>query len=622
MKGVFTQIEYAARGAILREADMPGMILGLPIATETKKRITLDRENDLSIVANVPKYMIYGDNASFNYIDGDILGNANVFVKPTSGTEYYELPAGQITEEDKLNYGTVNKLMAIYPVIKRTVKQGAKATVTDTTVITTGSSGITELESGDTIVITKEEATWYGLVGTVTQVGDETEASVEWKGDNPGQQVTGCDVIYAYYDYTGESIGLTRGFDIGLDMIVYRTSIKGVYTIDSPDDIYSMFGTDAPTNPLSNLAHGAFLYGAANSFVDKYYIAACDLTLIDDIEDETVSDLMADIILWTALLPEIDPYKNAYHLVPLSPSDSIRDLMIGYIDTASVMARKSEKHGYFSVPIINDGDIETDEEIAETFGNALYGKEGYTTGNKYANGYVKGEEVIHFVPNTDVESATGVPPATNNERVTFIGMEYAVIGSGSTAINIEGYYIAAIIAGWRSRLPLAYVMDDMAIPLISSIPCTGSYYSDDQRNALAASGWYMLYQDTNNGPVMCWLQMTTGYDSQERREQSFIVALDNLARDLRATFAPYTKGGLDNRISQDPEDPVTKTYLATLNSASGLVKNKYTVAQKVFAGFEVVGVTVNEMRRTATDIRIKVNHYYPAREIYITITVE
>lgn len=224
----------------------------------------------------------------------------------------------------------------------------------------------------------------------------------------------------------------------------------------------------------------------------------------------------------------------------------------------------------------------------------------------------------YFDKDADVEAAQATPMATNNERVTYIGCEWATIDE----TNIEGYHVAAIIAGWRASLPLGYVADDMKVPLITSIPSRSGYYSEDDLDALSAAGWYMLNQELDNSPVTCYIQKTTAYDSVEKGEESFIVALDSAMRDIRETLAPYIRGGLDNRISVDATAPVTVRYLAKLNAAISTVRYKYMQQQEVFSAMDVIAVRVSTISRTAAEIEVKFSHYYPAREIYVTGYVE
>ncbi|MDP3014073.1 MAG: hypothetical protein Q8M92_07530, partial [Candidatus Subteraquimicrobiales bacterium] len=174
----------------------------------------------------------------------------------------------------------------------------------------------------------------------------------------------------------------------------------------------------------------------------------------------------------------------------------------------------------------------------------------------------------------------------------------------------------------RSNLQVGYDMSGMAVPLITSIPSRNGYYSDEDLDDLANAGWYMLQQESDGAPVVCYLQKTTAYDILEKSEESFIVALDFAMRDIRETCDPYTKGGLDNRISPNPTDTQTAAYLAKLNAAISPLRYKYVDTLKAFSVMEVVAVRVIEMKRTATDIIVRFVHYYPAREVYVTAYVE
>ena len=172
-------------------------------------------------------------------------------------------------------------------------------------------------------------------------------------------------------------------------------------------------------------------------------------------------------------------------------------------------------------------------------------------------------------------------------------------------------------------MDLAYVANDMTVPLISSIPSRNGHYSEDLLDSLSKSGWYMLQQEADGMPVKCYLQKTTAYDSVEKSEESFIVALDYCMADIKETLAPYIRGGMENRASIDNESStVTKRYLGRLNSALSLVKYKYITKKEIFESLEVVSIKVNAMRKTGSDIVVKFKHYYIMSDIYVTAYVE
>ncbi len=626
MKGIFTQIKYNAQGAILREATNTGMIVGLPIVTESKKVVIPDAGDvDLAASANgfIPAIEIMGNNPAFSFLAGDILHSARVWIRKSSEdiSEAYEL-TGTDCVLDKAEYGEDAAAVTVNPVKHRIddyADLGAKIEVGQATI----SSDAGQI--GDTIVVRVDASLYCGTLTSGPGVaGSNFEYKVKWQdGASPAGEPSG-DLIALYYNYVEDvsggagGVSSPRGYVLHVDQVVYCTSVYGVRSINSLDTLVGMFGNDALTNPTSNLACGAFLYGSANGWTNKFKICALDLRSVSNLSDATPAELMDLLVNWqTALYSAVDMHRDAYYLVPLTANETIHDACEVYVNVSSGITRQKEKRLYVSKQITGVADAVTDMD--DQFGNGKWGESDYPVGTLYQDGYKDEAETLFFNVDADVEAAMATPISVNNERVTYIGCEYATIDD----INIEGYYVAAIIAGWRASLPLGYDASGMKVPLISSIPSGLGYYSEDQLDALASSGWYMLKQDIAGGPVECYLQKTTAYESVEKGEESFIVALDYCMRDIRATLAPYIRGGLENRVSAtNPDTPMTVRYLNKLNSAISLIRYKYVEKLEVFAAMEVVAVRLSEMKRTAAEVDVKFNHYYPVREITVTGYVE
>ncbi|MDD2297660.1 MAG: hypothetical protein PHX79_07595, partial [Sphaerochaetaceae bacterium] len=560
---------------------------------------------------------------AFSFLAGDILHSARVWIRKSSEdiSEAYEL-TGTDCVLDKAEYGEDAAAVTVNPVKHRIddyADLGAKIEVGQATI----SSDAGQI--GDTIVVRVDASLYCGTLTSGPGVaGSNFEYKVKWQdGASPAGEPSG-DLIALYYNYVEDvsggagGVSSPRGYVLHVDQVVYCTSVYGVRSINSLDTLVGMFGNDALTNPTSNLACGAFLYGSANGWTNKFKICALDLRRVSNLSDATPAELMDLLVNWqTALYSAVDMHRDAYYLVPLTANETIHDACEVYVNVSSGITRQKEKRLYVSKQITGVADAVTDMD--DQFGNGKWGESDYPVGTLYQDGYKDEAETLFFNVDADVEAAMATPISVNNERVTYIGCEYATIDD----INIEGYYVAAIIAGWRASLPLGYDASGMKVPLISSIPSGLGYYSEDQLDALASSGWYMLKQDIAGGPVECYLQKTTAYESVEKGEESFIVALDYCMRDIRATLAPYIRGGLENRVSAtNPDTPMTVRYLNKLNSAISLIRYKYVEKLEVFAAMEVVAVRLSEMKRTAAEVDVKFNHYYPVREITVTGYVE
>ncbi len=613
-KGIFTQIKYNAQGVMLREAAVTGLIVGIPITTEQKSKV-IPNEEDVTLGDSESNYIseIEFDlnNPGVNHRDGDVIQEMRVWIRGLGEKEsqYHEIKDADLTES--------NGVYTVVPVKRLTADKAEWVQESGTL---TFNSTVEDIGPGYTIKIGSD----YGMIESPIgqSIEGHTTCSVKW-ATSVSADISSASVD-VYYDYVCNPYnGMPRGYALNIDKVAFRPSIYGVHTVNSMDDLTVMFGMNSLDNPKSNLAMGAFLYGAAAGWGNKFKICALDLrakAADGSLETATTDDIMSDMASWASVFSNhVDPHKDVYYIAPMTASDSVHDSAISYVRQASRIENQSEKRLYVSKKIAGVVDDVSQDLLDANFGNAKYGDMDYAPGRMYRDGYVDDDTVKYIDKDSDVETAMSVPMPVNSERVTFIGCEYATIEN----TNIEGYYVSAIIAGWRSSLEIGYDTSDMKVPLLTSIASGLSFYSGKDFNDLAQAGWYMLSQDKVGAPVTCYIQRTTGYDSVERSEESFIVALDHCMRDIRETIAPYTRGGLYNRISADnPDSPRTVSYLNRLNAGISIVRYKYIDMLEAFAAMDIISVRASKMKKTGAEVDVKINHYYPVREIIVTAYVE
>jgi hypothetical protein len=291
-----------------------------------------------------------------------------------------------------------------------------------------------------------------------------------------------------------------------------------------------------------------------------------------------------------------------------------------YAVSSSATDQKREKHLYAAQPIIglglsvetDGGDVSEVDDIVAAFGNTYYGLTEYedVLTNKYIDDLLEidGTHALRLSKTESIELAAGVPGGYDCERMTLIGNEYACIGD----VIIEGHYIAAIVAGWRASQEIGYVLTNVGVPLITSLP-SAEWYDTDDMEVLANAGWFMLYQEMVGGPIINYWQKTTAQDILEKKEQSLVIGLDHVAKTIRDTVDPTCIAkGLANRISTvNPNAPTNIRFLRKVNNALAGPKHYYCVQKEFLADFKVVAVTPNTATRDATDIKVEVSHLYP-----------
>ncbi|MDP3013820.1 MAG: hypothetical protein Q8M92_06215, partial [Candidatus Subteraquimicrobiales bacterium] len=369
------------------------------------------------------------------------------------------------------------------------------------------------------------------LVTGVKSYGDGTYYAIPLGIHKDIKLIADSDNYYfgmSFYDLTGytisgDGVDRSRGYALYYSSIAYRKSLHGVKNILGVETLRSMFGDNSLVNPISNLGCGAFLAGAAAGFANSFKVCCVDLRDVADLSEKTPHELLHNLPLWMTAIKEVDKYKDAYFINTLTNNNEIQDAWIQYINTSSDVSKSKAKLYYLPRAIVNMGDDEQEVGgrilMQEAFGNALYGENDYSPGRHYSDGY-ENLGIVSFDKDADVEVAQSYPMPYNNERLIFIGCEFAEVNG----INIEGYYVAAIIAGWRSNLPVGYVADGMQIPLLSNIPSNNGYYSEEDLDALSSSGWYMLHQGAPNTPVTCYIQRTTAYDHDTKCEEDIVVS--------------------------------------------------------------------------------------------------
>jgi hypothetical protein len=610
MKGAFTQIKYSAQGVALRNADSMGMIVGVPIVRKDRIVLSVASAN-IAVGDDSPlkTVNITGDASEHGYRDGDILQSIEVYVRGSDEASEAATKLDSIATTLGA-YGTSELIYAAALVCDKAQGASWVATMSYSSKVKLVTEPLSGVSVGDIAKISSGsgelESTGQYLIVDILTDG----YTIEYIG---GDELSLSDVtvLGIYYDYSYNYIAdKPRGFIMEMSTTVYRAGMRGVNTINTMNDISDMFGESSLTDPLSDLAFGAFMFGSANGWKDKFKICPLNMSLAPS---ATPAEARSNAMLWAeACNKYVDTHKDAYYIVPLTTGKAAQDTVISYVNVSSALGKKSKKRVYLSRRIAGINNEITDAQMSDYYGCGKWGDEDYVSGRMYIDGY---PGKLYLDVDADVGLAMSVPMSYDSERVTFIGCEHASIGS----INIDGYHIAAIIAGWRSSLPMGYDASDMKVPLLTNIASGQAFYPEAQMEDLARTGWYMLSQDISSSPVLCYKQKTSAYDNLDKSEESLVVALDMCMKDIGKALAPHIRGGMDNRATNtDTDAPATARYIDKLNAALSAVRHKYTVVNEVFAALQVVAVRMSTIKRDAAEIDIKFSHYYPVREIYVT----
>lgn len=431
--------------------------------------------------------------------------------------------------------------------------------------------------------------------------------------DTPPEDVLVPPAMSAYEDLTGvtekffEGVTYVPRFSIYYDTVFTRTSERGLRTINSVKDIVDIYNQDSLMDPRTNLPMAAYLCALSSGMANKFKIYALDMRGVAEygvMPNEYADELSS----WANMPSQVLPHKDIYGVATMTFSKAVQDMLHAAFVNMSA-DKMAEKIYFVCRGIINGGDINT--QAIDVFGSGQYGMDEYASDRKYSDG----DGVVYYDPDADAEAAMSYPLPYNSERLVFVGCEFAGIGD----INIEGYYVTAILLGQIMSKPLGYVMDGEGVPLLSRIPMRDTYYSEDDYYDLSISGWYMLEQ-TGTGPVTHYMGMTTAYSNRDKMELANVIAIDHFMRGIRATLAQYTKGGTENRVDNNGDGTLTKRYMERVSSAVKSVAQDY-VNREIFESAALKTAEIDGTVSGRIKIGISISLYRQERYIYVTAYV-
>jgi len=417
----------------------------------------------------------------------------------------------------------------------------------------------------------------------------------------------------------------------GAELLVrYKAAIDGLdgeFTVSEIDDLYDRFGPGY-IYPESKLGYGTYkAYSAAGVKVKGWAT-----------QGETAAN-------YTEAFDDIKKKKSNYFIVPLTFDAVVQSNLKSLVDTYAAPAKKHEMRAYISKKVgILFNTQNVGSSATKTFSVPSAVATDLSVGNKVIlyNGYgarpagtkttevtgidgttvtigttINGYGALTIVPtNIDLEVADAetIAKVYNDKRITLIGPGYFNDGN----YTVEGYFAAAAYAGWRSGEVVHYSATFEPIIGFDGIP-RAYYFDDDQLRTLSDAGWLMFVQDTPSSMPYCLRQMTTAYSVLETAEESLVISFDDLAKWLRTNLEPYLSRGIDNRISQNASDPVTKRYLQKIGSIVDIAKTKYVNDSEIFASIAVKALKPNPSIKDRTDLVLEVRFYYPNNTIHVEL---
>jgi len=416
-----------------------------------------------------------------------------------------------------------------------------------------------------------------------------------------------------YHDYSGIVKGTPtvypkRSPKVKMSITANRQSVSGKYTISSMGDLVDLFGANSVINSDSHLAFDAAWYFTVSQ--TKFYIFAMDVDATTPAYGEANALSTVEV---AKAINATSKYK-VYHLVPSYRFNDVTDkaavLAILGLYKAAVITRTSinsrnEGHLWCTIPLINKGFGYVDASGAAYGGTDLSEVDAGTLFNEtLCDSY------------DDVDAIMGLAGDNFNSELVTLLPAHAFVGNDLLA----GSAVAAVVAGFRASLDPGYSTTNETIPGITSVPSV-EYFTKDQIESLKNAGWQIIYQENTGVIPIIYHQTTTEPDTLQKLEEDLVIATHLCASEIRATLSPFIARGKVNRLSSDPTSPVTAGTLNKLNSAISGIKRKYVIDERIFSSLAILGIAQNTTNPDQSDIKLKIEYYYPHNRANVTIFV-
>ena len=214
-------------------------------------------------------------------------------------------------------------------------------------------------------------------------------------------------------------------------------------------------------------------------------------------------------------------------------------------------------------------------------------------------------------PNADALAAEAAtfPGTYSDRRVKLIWPDQV----GDAGVIMPGYFLCAALAGLRSGVLPHQGLTNVEIKGFDDLSRTTQFFTSDQLDVLAASGYWIVTQDTNTGTVYSRQQLTTGDQTNiNLREDSVTSNMDNLSYNFLNIMSPYIGRG-----------NVTPTMITLLNGdLIGMIAQfKNTIASNILGPQiltgKIVSLAPDPVYRDRIDCTINITLPYPLNNLIL-----
>jgi hypothetical protein len=115
---------------------------------------------------------------------------------------------------------------------------------------------------------------------------------------------------------------------------------------------------------------------------------------------------------------------------------------------------------------------------------------------------------------------------------------------GNNGVTFPGYFLCAGLAGLRGGVLPHQGLTNVELLGFSDLSRTTEFFSATQLDILAASGYWIVTQDPNDGQVFTRHQLSTGdQDDLNQKEQNITTNLDNISLNFLLRMKPFIGRG-------------------------------------------------------------------------------
>lgn len=197
-------------------------------------------------------------------------------------------------------------------------------------------------------------------------------------------------------------------------------------------------------------------------------------------------------------------------------------------------------------------------------------------------------EIWRTLTKTELATQQATKPGLFSDRRAYLVWPDTV---GDAGVTVPGYFLCAALAGLRSGVLPHQGLTNVEVLGFDDLSRSTQFFSANQLNTLAASGYWIVTQDANTGTVFTRHELSTGdQDDLFQKEQNITTNLDSISFLFLNRMKPYIGRG---NVTPTMIDIIRGEILAVIT----LLENN--IIQKTL-GPQVIDATVLELAQHPT----------------------